>query len=81
MFGLGAGSSLVWFLYSNLVISGIDYYTHHEVFGLLRVYFIYGFCIGFILFIELWDIAHVAFLQLLTCKKPPCDGVKVQYVS
>jgi len=49
-----------------------------EVFGLLRVYFFYGFCIGFILFRVLRDIAHAAFLQLLACKGPPCDGVKAQ---
>jgi len=36
---------------------------------------------GFILFIVLWDIAHAAFLQLLACKEPPCDGVEAQYIS
>ena len=37
-------------------------------------------CLGFIfyLFIVLWDIVHVVFLQLLACKKPPCDGVGAQ---
>jgi len=78
VFGLGLGSCLVQFLCSNLFISGIHYYMCHEVFGLLRVYFIYGFGIGFILFIVLRDIAHTAFLQLLACKKPPCDGIEVQ---
>jgi len=48
-FGLGSGSCLVCVLCSNLSISGIDYYTRHEVFGSLKVYFIYGFWIGFIL--------------------------------
>jgi hypothetical protein len=48
---LGSGSCLVRFLCSNLLMSSIDYYTHREVFGLLRVYFIYGFCIGFILLV------------------------------
>ena len=74
---------LVRFLCFNLFISGIYYYTRREVFGLLKVYFIYEFCTGFIfigfsLFIVLWDIAHSAFLQLLACKKPPCDGVEAQ---
>jgi len=49
--GLGSGSCLVRFLCSNLSISGIDYYTRREVFGLLKVYFLYGFCIGFILLV------------------------------
>ena len=40
-FGLGSGSCLVRFLCSNLFISGIDYYTRREVFGLLRVYFLF----------------------------------------
>jgi hypothetical protein len=59
-------------------------YTDREDIGSLKVYFIYGFCttgfifIGFSLFIVLWDIAHAAFLKLLACKKPPCDGVEVQ---
>jgi len=48
VFWLGSGSCLVRFLCSNLSMSGIDYYTHREVSGLLKVYFIYGFCIGFI---------------------------------
>jgi len=68
--GLGSGSCLVRFLCSNLVLSAVDYYTRREVFELLRVYFLYGFCIGFILFMVLWDIAHAAFLQLLACKEP-----------
>jgi hypothetical protein len=76
VFGLGSGSCLVRFLCSNLFNSGIDYYTCHEVFGLLKVYFIYVFCIGFILFIVLWDIAHTVLVQLLSCKEPPCDGFK-----
>jgi len=41
-FGLGSGSCLVCFLCSNLFISGIEYYTHREVFGSLRVYFIHS---------------------------------------
>ena len=77
-FGLGSGSCLVHFLCSILCISGIDYYTRHEVLGSLRVYFIYGICIGYILFIVLWDIVHAAFLQLLGCKEPPCDGVEAR---
>jgi hypothetical protein len=48
-FGLGSGSGLIPFLCSHLFISGIDYYTRREVFGSLKVYFIYKFCIGFIL--------------------------------
>ena len=78
MFGLRSGSCLVRLLCSNLFISGIDYYMHREVFGLLRVHFIYGFYIGLILIIVLWDIAHAAFLQLLACKVPSCDGVDVK---
>jgi len=71
---------LVCFLCSNIFISGIHYDMRREVFGSLKVYFISGFCTGFIfigfsLFIVLWDIAHAAFLQLLACKEPPCDGV------
>jgi len=62
-------------------VPGIDYYTHREVFGSLRVYFIYGSCIGFILFIVLLDIAHAVFLQLLACKDSPCDGVEGQEMS
>jgi hypothetical protein len=81
--GLESGSCLVRFLCCNVFISGIDYYTCREVFGLLKVYFIYGFCtglvfIGFSLFIVLWDIGHAACLQLLACKEPPCDGVEAQ---
>jgi len=80
-FGVGLGSCLVRVLGSNLFISGIDYYTCCEVFGSLRVTLICGFCIGFNLFIVLWDIAHAAFLQLLACKEPPCHGVKDQQIS
>jgi len=46
---LGSGSCLVRFLRSNLVDSDIDYYTCYEVFGLLRVHFICGFYIGFLI--------------------------------
>ena len=85
-FGLRSGSCLVGLLCSTQFISGIDYYTRREVFGSLKVSFIYGFCTGFIfiglgLFIVLWDIGHAACLQLLACKEPPCDGVEAQYVS
>jgi hypothetical protein len=48
-FGLGLGSCLVRFLWSNLFISSIDYYTRCEDFGSLKVYSIYGFCTGFII--------------------------------
>jgi len=57
---------------------GIDYYMRHEVSESLRVYFLHGFCIGFIFVIELCDITQAAFLQLLACKKPPCDGVEAR---
>jgi len=77
-FLFGLGSCLGRFLCSNLLISGFDFYTRREVFESLRVYFLYGFCIGFILFIVLWDIAHTASLQLLACKEPPGDGVEAQ---
>jgi hypothetical protein len=36
----GEGCELVRFLCSNVFISGIDYFTRREVFGLLRVYFL-----------------------------------------
>jgi len=81
VFRLGSGCCLVRFLGCNLFISGIDNYTRCEDFSSLRVYFICGFWIGFVVFIVLWDIAHVAFLQLLACKEPPCDGVEAQYIS
>jgi hypothetical protein len=82
-FGFWLGSCLVRFLCSNGSISGIDYYTHREVFGSLKVYFIYGFGAGFIfmeccLFILLLDIGHAVCLQLLVCKQPPYDGVEAQ---
>jgi hypothetical protein len=49
-----------------------------EVFGSLKVQFIYGFIfIGFSLFIVFSDITQAAFLQLLTCKESPCDGVEI----
>jgi len=77
-FGSGSGSCLVHFLCSNQFISGIDYYTHGEVFESHMVYSRYGFCIDFILCIVLWDIPHAAFLQLLGCKKLHSHGVEVQ---
>jgi len=49
-FGLGSGSCLVRFLCSNLFISGIDYYTRREVFGLLKVFLF----IGFVLVLFYW---------------------------
>jgi hypothetical protein len=78
VFGLVLGSYPVWVLYFNRFIAGVDYYMHREVIGLLRVYFISGFCIGYIVFIVLWDIAYAALLQLLACKEPPSDGVEAQ---
>ena len=54
---------------------------HREVFGLLRVYFMYGFCIGYTLFIVIGDIVYAVYLQLLACKVPPSDGVEAQYIS
>jgi hypothetical protein len=77
-FGLGLGSCHVCFFSSNQFISRIDYYMCCEVFRFLRVYFMYWFCISFILFIVLWDIAHAAFFQLLACNEPPRDGVETQ---
>ena len=65
VFGSGSGSCLVHFLCSNPFITGIDYYTHRDVFESRRVYFLSGFCIGLVLFIGLWDIVHAAFLQFL----------------
>jgi len=77
-FGLGSSSCFVCFLCSNLFVSGIENYMHCERFGSLRVYCIDWFRIGFILFIVLWDIVHAAFLQLLACKEPPCNGVEAE---
>jgi hypothetical protein len=82
-FRLGSGSCLVCVICSNLFNSGSYGCTCQEVFGSLKVYFIYGICTGFIfhdfsLFIVLWDIAHVAFVQLLACKEPPSDVVEAQ---
>jgi hypothetical protein len=39
-----SGSCLLGFVVSNVLISDIDYYKRHEVYGLLRVYLIYVFC-------------------------------------
>jgi hypothetical protein len=78
VFGFSSGSILARFLCSSVLISGIDYYTCREVFGLLRVSFIYELCVVLIVFIVLWDIAHAVFLQLWACKEPPCDGVEAQ---
>ena len=78
MVRLRSGVSLVHFICSNICIPGIDHYKHCNVFGLLRVYFLYGFCIGCILFIVLCNIACAAFLHLMVCKEPPCGGVEAQ---
>ena len=43
---LDSSSCLVRFLCSNLFISGIVYYACQEVFGSLKVYFIYVLCTG-----------------------------------
>ena len=72
-FRLGLDSCLVCFLCSTLFISGIYYYILGQVFGSFKVYFIYGFCTGFIfigfsLIIVLWNIRYAAFLQLWACK-------------
>jgi len=78
---LWSGSCPVEFLFSNLCISGMDNYTRHEIFGSVRVYFISCCCLGSILFIVLWDIAHATCLQLLAYKVPAWDRVEDQYVS
>jgi len=80
-FGLWSDSCLVRFLCSNVSMWVINYSKCREGFGLHRVFFIYGFCIGCILFILLWGIAHAAFLQLLVCKEPPCDCVEAEWIS
>ena len=54
-FRLGSGSCLVHFLCSNLFISGIDYYTHREVFGSLKFRSIYGCCIGSVLLVKFYS--------------------------
>lgn len=71
---LWLGSNHVHFIYSNLFISGLDNYMYCEVFGLLRVNFMSGFCIGFVLLIVFWVNAHAVYFQLLACKNPGCDG-------
>jgi hypothetical protein len=47
-FGLGSCSCRVRFFCSYVLFSGLVYYTRRDVFGSLKVYFIYMFCIGFI---------------------------------
>jgi hypothetical protein len=84
-FRLVSGSCCVRFLCSNVVISGIEYYMRREVIGSLKVYFIYGFCTGFIfigfsVFIGLRDIGHGVCLHLLACNEPPCDGVEAESI-
>jgi len=49
--GLGLGSCLVCFLCSNPYIPGIKYYRHREAFESLKGYFIFGFCIGYIILV------------------------------
>jgi len=80
-FGLRLGSCLVCLRSSDLCIAGSDYYTCRELSESLRVNFLHGLWISFILFTVLWDITHAAFLQLLVCKEPPCDGVEAQWIS
>jgi hypothetical protein len=77
-FRLGQGSNHVRFVGSNQFISGLEHYMGYKVFGLLRVNFMYGFCIGFVLLIVLWDNAHAVYFQLLACKNLDCDGVEAQ---
>jgi len=50
-FRSGSGCCLVHFVCCNLFISSIDDYTCREVFGSLNVYFIFRFCIGFIVLV------------------------------
>jgi len=66
-FGLGLSSCLVRFLCSNLLILGIDYYTRREVFGSLKVYFIYWFCIGFILLVLFYSYYYRTSLMQCFC--------------
>ena len=85
-FQFSSGSCLVRILCYKLFISCIDYDTCREVFGSLMVHSIHGFwtgfmCIGFSIFLVLWDIGHAACLHLLACEEPPCDCVDAQYVS
>jgi hypothetical protein len=70
-FVLGSVHYLVRFLYSNIFISGINYYMYCEVFRLLRVDFIHsimGHCLCTV-------------FSLLACKLPLCDGVEAQEIS
>jgi len=80
-FRLVSGSGLDCLLWTDQCISDIDYYTCHEEFVSLRVDFINQVWFDFISFVLLWDIMHAAFLQLLACKKPVCDGVEAQRIS
>jgi hypothetical protein len=76
-FRLGSGSCLVRFLCSNLFISGIAYYMSREVFGSLKVYFIYRFCIGFILLVLFYSKYYGTSRMQCFCNSWR-DGVEAQ---
>jgi len=54
-FGLASDSVPFCFLCSDLFIAGIYHYTHRNVFGSVKVYFICGFCIGFRLLVSFYS--------------------------
>jgi hypothetical protein len=76
VFGFKSTSGLVRFLCWNLFIPAIGYYMHREVFGIIRVHFMYTFWMSFILFIVFEDIAHAAHVQTLACKEPPGNRIE-----
>jgi hypothetical protein len=59
----------------------MDCYTHCEDFQSLTVNLLDELCIGTISFIVIWDIVSAAYLPLLACKEPPCDGIDTQSIS
>jgi len=81
IFRLGSGSCLVCLICCTQFMSGIDFYTHREVFGSFGVDLCYWFCIHSISFLVLRDITHAPLLQLLASKQPPCDGIEAQWIS
>jgi len=68
----------VWVMVPGLFVCFVQIYSSQGliVTHLTRVFDWEGFI--FHLFIVSWDIAHAVFLQLLVCKKPPCDGIEAQ---
>jgi len=77
-FRSGSCSCLLRVLCSNLFIRHLLLHMLRGFWiaqGLLCLWVIF---IGFSLFIVVWNITHVAFLQLLAGKEPPCDCIEAQ---